>query len=172
MKKSILITGVSGSGKSTIGKKLQELGYTVHDIENIPDMFTVTDSRTGEVLKEWDTNNLNQIRNLVFECNADRLANLINNEQSKITFYCGTATNIEEIISLFETVILLKASPETIKQRLSTRTTHDFARTPEMQNWILELKIPFEETLVKHGAFIINADGNLDETAKKVIETL
>lgn len=172
MKKSILITGVSGSGKSTLGKKLHELGYVVHDIENIPDMFTVTDTRTGEILKEWDTNNLEQIRNLKFACNKEKLAALITQEKSQIAFYNGTATNIGEIVPLFSTVILLSVIPETLRHRLATRTTHDFARTPEMQRWILEIKGPFEGNLIKQGAIVIDANRDVDDTANKVLHKI
>lgn len=169
MKKSILITGMSGSGKSTLGKKLRASGYVVHDIEDIPGMFTTIDSRTGEILTEWDTNNLDQIKYLIFSCSKEKLSELIAHETNEIAFYCGTATNIHDIVPLFDEVILLQASPEIIKHRLSTRTTHDFARDPKMQDWILELKNPFETALMKEGAVVVNADGDVDETLQRVI---
>ncbi len=164
----ILITGMSGTGKSTLGKSLKNAGYTVHDIENIPGMFTTTDSRTGEILTKWDTNNVEQIRYLIFACNKEKLSELIAKEASDLSFYCGTATNILDIIPLFDKVILLQASPETIRHRLSTRTTHDFARSPEMQEWIIEIKKSFEEGLIENGAIVINADSSLEETTQKV----
>ena len=173
MTKAILVTGVSGTGKSTLGKKLRELGYTVHDIENIPGMFTTTDTRTGEVLHEWDTNNLEQIKNLKFNCSAEVLKRLIKEETHSLSFYCGTATNIEEIIPLFEKVVLLQANPEIVRERLSTRTTHDFARAPNMQDWVMgEIKGPFEDTLKRAGALVINADGTVEETSERVLDAV
>ncbi len=161
---------MSGSGKSTLCKKLRELGYCAHDIENIPDMFVTTDLRSGEILKEWDTNNLEQIRNLAFNCDITKLRELIENEPEQLCFYNGTATNIEAVAALFDTVILLQANPETLRHRLTTRTTHDFARETDMQDWILEIKIPFEECLIKRGAIAIDANGDMEDTIKRILE--
>lgn len=172
MRKAILITGMSGSGKSTLGKNLKALGYAVHDIENVPGMFTTTDSRTGKVLTEWDINNPDQIKYLFFACNKEKLSGLIKQETNELSFYCGTATNIVEIAALFDKVILLQASPETIRYRLSTRTTHDFARSPEMQDWIIEIKKPFEESLIQKGAIIVDANGSLEDTQQRVLKVV
>lgn len=169
MKKAILITGMSGTGKSTLGKSLKDSGYIVHDIENISGMFTTTDLRTGEILTEWNTNDLNQIKHLVFACNKEKLSELIKEETGELSFYCGTATNITDIISLFDKVILLQANPKTIRYRLSTRKTHDFARDPEMQDWIIEIKKSFEDSVIQGGAISIDANGSLEETVQKVL---
>lgn len=160
---------MSGSGKSTLGKRLRDSSYAVHDIENIPNMFVTTDTTTKKVLKEWDTNNLEQIRKLEFTCDKRKLAELINQEQANLTFYVGTASNIKEIVTLFDKVILLKASPAVLRDRLSTRTTHDFARVPEMQDWIIEIKNSFEQEIIKKGAAVIDADGDIEETLGKVL---
>ncbi len=169
MKKTILITGMSGTGKSTIGKSLRAGGYTVHDIEIIPGMFETTDSRTGEVITEWNTNDLNQIKHLVFACSREKLSQLMEEETDRISFYCGTATNITDIVPLFDKVILLQASPDNVRHRLSTRETHDFARDPEMQDWIIEIKKSFEDSLTQLGAVVIDANGTLEETLTKVL---
>lgn len=169
MKEAILITGMSGTGKSTLGEYLRNRGYVVYDIENIPEMFTTTDIRTGAVVTEWDVNNPDEIKHLFFECNKNKLADIIKQEQNTPSFYCGTATNITEIIPLFSKVILLQASPDVIRHRLSTRTTHDFARSPGMQEWIIEIKKPFEDSVIEGGAIVVNADGIVEETAEKVL---
>ena len=171
-KKAILITGMSGTGKSTLGKYLSQAGYTVHDIENIPGMFTTTDARTGKVLTEWDTNNLEEVKHLVFSCNKDILSQLIAQETNDVSFYCGTATNILDIVSLFDKIILLQASPDTVRHRLSTRTTHDFARSSQMQDWIIEIKKDFEDGLIQKGALVVDADGSIESTMQKVVEVI
>ncbi len=163
---------MSGTGKSTLGKYLRDKGYVVHDIENIPDMFTTTDVRTGSILNQWNVNDPEEIKHLIFACNKYKLSDLITQEISDLSFYCGTATNITEIIPLFGKVILLQASPDKIRQRLSTRTTHDFARSSEMQDWIIKIKKQFEDSVIAGGAIVINADGNLEETAEKVLKVV
>ncbi len=65
--------------------------------------------------------------------------------------------------------ILITRMSGTGKRRLSTRTMHDFARSPEMQDWIIEIKKPFEDSVIATGAIVVNADGSLEETAERVL---
>ena len=41
MKESILITGIAGSGKTTLSKKLKKAGYKTHDFEDGYALFTM-----------------------------------------------------------------------------------------------------------------------------------
>ena len=43
--KSMLITGVAGSGKSAVCKELKKLGYLAHDIESVAGLFMMVDKK-------------------------------------------------------------------------------------------------------------------------------
>lgn len=45
MKKSILITGVSGVGKTSISQKLNEMGYRAYDMDSEPELFSMVDKK-------------------------------------------------------------------------------------------------------------------------------
>ncbi len=41
-----------------------------------------------------------------------------------------------------------------------------------MQDWIIEIKKQFEDSVIAGGAIVINTDGNLEETAEKVLKVV
>jgi dephospho-CoA kinase len=47
-----LITGRQGSGKTTVIKQLQKLGYTAYNTDDLPDVTKLQDKETGETI-EW-----------------------------------------------------------------------------------------------------------------------
>lgn len=52
MKNKILITGIAGSGKSTVNKILGGFGYESYDIEDIDGMFEMYRKDTGEIYED------------------------------------------------------------------------------------------------------------------------
>lgn len=172
MRKSILVTGIAGSGKSIICKELNKQGYRAYDIEGMKDLFRMLDKETGKIFENYDNNDLEKIKQGDWICDVNKLRNLIDSENNGLIFYCGTASNIDEILPLFDTVILLKVSPEVLHQRLSLRRPGDFGNTKEVQDWILGWKDWWEDSMRDKGAIIINGDGNPEEAVKNIIKIL
>lgn len=172
MKKSILVIGVAGSGKSSVSKKLNDLGYKAYDIEEIDGLFKTINKNTGEVYEDFENNDLEKVKNTDWKCDLKKLQEIIKNETSNIAFYCGTASNWEDLIGLFDKITLLKASPEVIERRLSTRSVKDFGGTKEVRDWALEWKNWLEEEIGKKGAIIIDANDNPEKVAKEIIKSV
>ncbi len=172
MKKSILVTGVAGSGKSAVSKKLNDLGYKSYDIEEIEGLFKMVNKNTGEVDEDHENNDLEKVKNRDWICDVEKFQEIIKNEQSSIAFYCGTASNLDDLILLFDKIILLKSSPDVIRQRLSSRKSDYFGGTKEVQDWVLSWKDWWEDIVRKKGAIIIDADGDLEEVARRIIKTI
>jgi len=170
MNKSILITGIAGSGKSTICKELKKHGYKTYDIEDIKGFFTMVNKNTGKSFHDYDNDNLKSIKKGHWICNKRKLQQLIRKNKKGIVFYCGTGSNIEEVLPLFDKVILLKASQKTLRQRLSKRKTNDYGRTPEIQKWILSWKSRWESYYIKKGAIPINASRNLSQVVADILK--
>ena len=170
MKKSILVTGISGSGKSALSKKLNEMGYKAYSIEDMPGLFTLIDKKTGKPAPDQEQNEtVEEALGTDWVCDKEKLSSIIENEPSEITFYCGVASNRIALIRLFDSVILLKISPETMRERLSTRTENDFGRKSEVQDWILTWKDWFENDVQEKGASVVDANQGLDKVAEEVI---
>ncbi|KKW46425.1 MAG: hypothetical protein A3A43_03340 [Candidatus Liptonbacteria bacterium RIFCSPLOWO2_01_FULL_56_20] len=170
MKKSILVTGIAGSGKSTVCRELNKLGYRAHDIEDIRGLFRMLDEKTSKVFKGYNNDHLGKVRRGRWICNIKRLQKFIKSENNPLVFYCGTASNMDEVIPLFDLVVLLKSSPKVLRQRLSSRKPGNFGRTKEVQDWILSWKDRSEKTKGKMGAIVIDADGRPKEVAKNIIK--
>jgi dephospho-CoA kinase len=41
-----------------------------------------------------------------------------------------------------------------------------------MQDWIIEIKKPFEESLIQKGAIIVDANGSLEDTQQRVLKVV
>ncbi|MDO8640561.1 MAG: hypothetical protein Q7R33_03370 [Nitrosarchaeum sp.] len=87
-----------------------------------------------------------------------------------MTFYCGSASNIDEILPLFDAVFLLEVSSETTRQRLISRTENDFGRTLEVRDWIMSWKEWWENDMKEKGAIVIDAHKSLDEVAGEILD--
>ena len=169
MSKSILVTGVSGSGKSTICRELKRRGYEAYDIEKIRSLFSMVQRRTGRVVREWDNSDLRLIKQMDWICNRERLAKLIHRNTGGIVFYCGTATNIGDIRDLFDQVLLLKCSPRVLRERLKSRATNDFARNPRVLAWVLRSKNRWESEISHGETAVVDANGSVTETTDGVL---
>lgn len=169
MKKSILITGVSGSGKSSLSIKLNEMGYKAYDMEEIPELFSMLDKKTGKPVIGHDNANLEKVKEMDWVCDTKKLASIIADETSELTFYCGSASDMDSILPFFNSVILLKVGHEAMRHRLTTRTTNDFGRTAEVQDWIMTWKDWWENDMQEKGVIVVDAHQSLDEVAKEVV---
>lgn len=172
MKKAILVIGVAGSGKSSVSKKLRDLGHKAYDIEEIDGLFKAINKNTGEIYEDFENDDLEKVKTMDWNCDVKKLQEIIKNETSDITFYCGTASNWEDLIALFDKIILLKASPEVIERRLSTRSLKEFGGTKEVRNWALEWKDWFENEIRKKDAIIVDANDNPEKVAKQIINSV
>jgi len=170
MNKSILITGVAGSGKSSVCSELKNRGYKAYDIENMHDLFNMVHKKTGKIADKYDNDNLEWVKQHDWICNKNKLQELVRKNTKSIVFYCGTASNLDELLYLFDKIFLLKAGPETIRERLNTRKTNDFGKTPEVQEWVLSWKDWWEKHILEKGAIIIDANRDIQEITTNIIE--
>lgn len=169
MKTSVLITGANGSGKSEVGRKLKALGYETYDIDSLLDLCVMVDKESGLPTPYDNGNDIEKMERMYWFYKVDDLRNFIATQKNDVAFYCGNPNNLREILPLFDTVILLIASPENIRHRLTSRTDNGFGKSPEVQEYILRRKEKMEKEVQESGGLVIDADQGIDAVVEEVI---
>ena len=167
MKISVLVTGVSGSGKTTVCKALQNLEYKAIDIEAIGGLYDLVDEKSGEIVP----GTRDDIKEgLDWNCNKAKLQNLVDTEPGELTFYCGGMSNTDEIWYVFDTVVVLTVSDDTTIHRLSARTTGEFGGKEQDRKWVLSWKHDIERDWLERGGIEVQAENSPPDVAKRVVE--
>lgn len=127
--KRILVTGISGTGKSTLIGALTARGYKAVDADS--DEF----SEWAAVESTRDSGNLGPPvdadgdRDWVWR--EDRIQELLSTEDADVLFLAGCAVNMGTFLPQFDHVVLLSAPAEIIAERLGTRTTNPYGKHPD-----------------------------------------
>jgi predicted ATPase len=112
----ILVTGMSGTGKSSALGELARRGFRVVDTDEPG--WTIEDADGGQW---WDEERISQL-----------LA-----EDGPTLFVSGTVTNQGRFYDRFDAVVLLRAPADVLLDRTATRTTNDYGKSPDERELIL-----------------------------------
>lgn len=141
--KTILITGMSGTGKSTVILDLQTLGHKAFDLDS--DAFSIwvdaeedPDDSDNEVApgKDWVWHE-QRVRELLSA----------HTQGTEPLFVSGCASNMRKFYPDFDHIILLTAPASTIIQRLQTRQNNTYGRSAEELARVLSLQQTIEPLL-------------------------
>src|SRR3954467_9599611 len=108
----ICVTGMSGTGKSTVLAELARLGYDTVETDVAP-WSEWSDEAGGDV---WD---------------EGRVAGVANGERETTLFVSGTVSNQGRFYDRFDAVVLLSAPAEVLLERIGSRTTNPFGKSAE-----------------------------------------
>ncbi|MCX6712720.1 MAG: AAA family ATPase [Candidatus Vogelbacteria bacterium] len=172
MSQAILITGVDGSGKSAVCKELSGRGYPAFDIEMIDGFFNMVNKETGQIADEekFDNRNMETVKIHDWIGDLDKTAKLITQNRDQDAFYCGTASNTDDLYPLFDKVFLLKTTPEVLRERMATRPDEkSFGKTEEVQNWVFGWKDQWENTMIQKGAIVIDAGQPISSITDQIL---
>ena len=120
--KRVLITGMSGTGKSTVIGALAARGYRAvdADYDGLSELVDVPDDEpTGlDPGQDW-------------VWREDRIQALLSAADVDVLFLGGCSPNQGKFYPQFDHVILLTAPADAIVERLTTRTNNPYGRRPE-----------------------------------------
>lgn len=166
----ILVTGMSGVGKSTLCNHIKQLGYNSFDLDDIPGLCKLYHPNGNEVSAEEKHVELNMLET-DYLCDANTLGKHVE-DQVGLTFYFGYIDNFTEIAKHFDKIILLILTPEENKRRMSIRTSTDFAKDEKTQNEIIAFKDEWENLVREHNPIVIDVSKDTPAIAKTVLEKL
>jgi hypothetical protein len=135
----VLVTGTSGSGKSTIGKELKKRGFDVieadQDVFNDLSIAYWKNKVTGEGVnmpwpppKNWHNEN-------DWVWRVDVLKQRLDSSDNSIVFACGDSRNKQEAYSLFDKIFVLNVSDDMLHERIQSRADNYFGKTDEEFAW-------------------------------------
>lgn len=145
----ILVTGMSGTGKSSALVELARRGFRTVDTDEPG--WTVEDDEGG---RWWD---------------EQRIARLLA-EDGPTLFVSGTVTNQGRFYDRFDAVVLLSAPADVILERIAARMTNDWGKTPEQRALVLEHVREVEPRLRATCTHEIDTSIPLTEVVERLVE--
>jgi shikimate kinase len=159
--KRVLITGMSGTGKSAVIQELAARGYQAYDLDT-PEWSEWIDADPSDALtpsqgKDWVWRET-RVRTLLTESGDGTL------------FISGCAENMRHFFPLIEVVILLSAPVATIMERLAARAPGSYGHAQEERGKIATLLSTVEPILRDSAHYEIDTRRPLSATVDEILQ--
>jgi shikimate kinase len=146
--KRVLLTGMSGTGKSSVLAVLRARGFKTVD--------TDYGGWSEQVGKEW----------LWLE---DRMARLLSTEDADVLFVSGAVRNQTKFYDRFDDVVLLTAPIAVMTERLASRTNNPYGKDAAELAEVIGFKETVEPALRRKAHLEIDTSIPLDEVVEKIL---
>ena len=127
--KRVLVTGMSGTGKSTVIAELMERGYKAVDADTGEWSEWVDVGPDDESGSPVDEPGIWRTKDWVWR--EDRIQQLLATEDAEVLFLSGCASNMRRFYAQFDRIVLLSAPVHVLCERLATRTTNAYGKNPD-----------------------------------------
>jgi shikimate kinase len=151
--KRVLLTGMSGTGKSTVIGRLAALGYKAVDLDYGGWTERRPDGDAEETL--WI---------------EDRVARLLSTEDAEVLFISGAARNQTTFYGQLDHVVLLTAPIAVISERLRTRTNNPYGKDPAELAEVRRLKASVEPALRRAADLEIDTSISVEEVVQRLVD--
>jgi 2-phosphoglycerate kinase len=166
----VWITGVSGTGKSTVRAELARRGHQSFDADE--DGIAVWRDRKNaeQVYDPGDGNHPETwLRDHCWTINRARVERLALLARNDVVFLCGAVANEDEVWDLFDVVVCLVIDESTLRERLATRTTNKFGKAPTELEAILGWNQTMEATYRELGVPVVSANQPLVAVVDEIL---
>lgn len=161
--KRVLITGMSGTGKSVVIRELAARGYEAYDLDTSEWSQWIdvdpSDSLTPAQGKDW-----------VWQ--EDRVRALLLRPRSVPLFVSGCAENMGRLFHLIDEIVLLSAPVVTVMKRLAARPGGGYGSGAGDRRKVCELISTIEPRLRARASHEIDTQGSTAATADAVLRAV
>jgi len=153
MSKRILVTGVTGSGKSTLEKIFNQKGYETSDIDK--GFAEWRNKETGEV--EPHPESADRLAAAFWALRADELKERLSSIDGQPILIFGSTNDLDDYTNLFNTIFLLEyPDAETLRARLASRPEGDYGKVPHERDSALAYHQDYQNKMKELGAIAID----------------
>jgi shikimate kinase len=128
MMRKILVTGMSGTGKSSALTELDRLGFRVVDTD-VGGWSEWSDAEGGYAWRE------------------ERMTQLLAQDDGPSLYVSGTVSNQGRFYDRFDAIVLLSAPAEVLLSRIQDRETNSYGKSPEQRELVLRHLVEVEPLL-------------------------
>jgi len=158
--KRVLLTGMSGTGKSSVITELAARGYKAVDTDDdgLSELVSVPDDEpTGlDPGQDW-------------VWREDRIRDLLSTDDAEVLFLSGCSPNQGKFYPQLDHVVLLTAPADVIVERLATRTNNPYGKRPEEVARVLGLLQTIEPLLRRGAGHVVDTSVPLDQVVATVL---
>jgi shikimate kinase len=157
--KRVLLTGMSGTGKSAVIRELAARGHAAVDLDDgawsvwVDAAGDPTGARPG---KDW-------------LWREDRVRDLLATDRAGVLFVAGCAPNMGTFLDRFDHVVLLTAPVGVMLARLATRADNPYGKRPEEVAAVLANLREVEPRLRVRAGHVVGTDAPLAEVVARVL---
>jgi shikimate kinase len=160
--KRVLITGMSGTGKSTVIRELAARGYKAVDADepgwselvHVPGQPGISAAAPGE---DW-------------LWREDRIQELLATDDGEVLFLSGCATNQVKFYPQLDHIILLSAPLRLMIERLTTRTTNPYGKDPDELAMILHNTRTVEPRLRRGASLEVDTSAPIERVVESILD--
>jgi shikimate kinase len=157
----VLITGMSGTGKSSVIQELATRGYEAYDLDT---------PEWSEWVDADPTDALTPVQGKDWVWREDRVRALLSRPGDGPLFVSGCAENMGRLFDLIDTVILLSAPVAQIAERLTARSPGGYGHLAEERRKVADLIATVEPLLRQSADCEIDTRRPLADTVDEILQ--
>lgn len=167
--KLYIVTGISGSGKTTVARQLVANGEVAFDSKLQPDIYHFVDAQ-GNVAKSVQLADQAWRATYKWSLNEQKLDELLQlYKDAPRVFLCGKA-NLFQYWHKAEKVFLLKVDAQTLQQRLNSESRDNlFAKDAATQLALVDTLDALQDKIIQKGAVEIDATLPIEQVVAQIV---